>query len=358
MSQKDLLRDLKALVAAYEATPKQAKDKLPVVKVEAWGVGFNHIRFDEFKITNGIWHGSYTFTDQPDWRRLIRETFGEGAEVVRVTPVKGEMRDDDGELSVSVLTISKYIIEEGWDFLDTKYHGWYSDKENPEPSGADIEAAIREHHAADANKKTCLTCSSWNGVYCERSCYGFNLWKPRADAPKSKYKKGERFTGKVWEDTPIPNGKHLEYTGELRPYIEDDWVIDTDRKVVHVNHNGDWRPYEILTLVPDKPEPKYTVGQWVVTNIGLMKISDVVGNTIWFGNAYNQPAINVRPAVPADFERTVGNMRVRAYETHGLWIFIVWSDDTRCDVSEAVVAALGYPIIPLSVSGGKFEAPK
>ena len=114
------------------------------------------------------------------------------------------------------------------------------------------------------------------------------------------------------------------------------------------------------------PEPKYAVGQYVMYH-GALRIITAVVDLIEY-NIYevvldkNEGAhiSDIRPAVPSDFDVRVGNMTVRAYESTGItkMVNLRWSDGSIAVVSENVAAACGYPVCPLSVSGGKFEAPK
>ena len=113
-------------------------------------------------------------------------------------------------------------------------------------------------------------------------------------------------------------------------------------------------------LMPDEPdEPKYAVGQWAVYECGdTQKLIQMTYDDVKFSRA--EPQV-FRPAVPADFDVKVGNMTVRAYDAGENSICstqVVWSDGSYNWLSPAVAAALGYPICPLTVSGGKYESPK
>jgi hypothetical protein len=295
----------------------------------------------------------YTITGIVDWERIIRETrLGQkdGAEVVRVTPVTGKIQPVYC-FGKDPYVVAKYPLR----YLDSftglpifsKYYCGWMEAENV-LSDADIEAAIREHHKAD---KSCDDCANKLVAPCW-GCSERNHWIPKANASKSAHKKGERFEGEVFGD--IPTGHHLVYAGEIKH-------TSLQNKRWHVYeetayHGWSLHPREILTLVPDEPEPKYTAGQWIWCDKDYK-------NHLFQASNEDAHALNncklkdFRPAVPADFERTVVKT-VRAYETRSSSIILKWSDGTYYEVSNDTATELGYPIIPLSVSNGVFEAPK
>jgi hypothetical protein len=256
-----------------EYTPKAKKAKEPVVKVEAWGYGSTvyNMKTEAESCGGHVWHSWYTFTGQPDWPRIIRETFGEGAEVVRVTPVKGEMKDHMGFYEgVELLSIYKIVgtIRYSGSAVEPYYYSW------TDISDAEIESAIREHH--------------------------------KADAPKSKHQPDE----------------------------------------------------------PDEPEPKYAVGDsvWINDRGGIVcTVVDSENKRVKLDKFHSWISTDhIRLAVPSDFDMQVRNMTVRAYEFKSTddRVYHIWSDRTAHILSKDVAAALGYPVCPLSVSGGKFEEPK
>lgn len=201
--------------------------------------------------------------------------------------------------------------------------------------------------------------------------------KPKADAPKSAHKKGERFEGKVFAGTsnPVQEGHHLCYAGKIGSPRGQYCVSRVDGEAIWGGDSSTGE-YEILTLVLDEPKPKYTVGQYVYALAGgcLAVVARITGNgrqwradtddwriiPIGCTHAASVSPHDIRPAVPADFDVTVGNMKVRAYEFNSRNdnVYWIWSNSSAMIVPPDVAAALGYPIIPLSVSGGKFEAPK
>lgn len=275
MKEQDYVAALKSIIGQAEMmvadieskTPnvverhdKEAFADEPVIKVEYWKWLTHNLSGEKY--FNAVQRHEYTFTGKPDWKRIIRETFGDGAEVVRVTPVKGEMLDHMGcEEAVEIL--SKYCIKHGTiqRVNSYVYPYWFTWKYITD---SDIEAAIREHHKGD------------------------------------------------------------------------------------------------------RPEPKFEVGQWVVCSHpnneggGLASINEDGGKGYGLSNGWRVAEYCLRPAVPSDFDVTVGNMKVRAYEEGGIndLVYLRWSDGSSSAVSRAVAATLGYPVCPLSVSGGKFEAPK
>lgn len=118
-----------------------------------------------------------------------------------------------------------------------------------------------------------------------------------------------------------------------------------------------------------KETPRFKVGDWVICGSAARVLCQIEPeDTITDENP------SVRHATPADFERTVQGVKVRLYETdYGHEMY----SSMRDSISEyhpehgctaAVLHALahvpcddgsvGIPVIPLSVSGGKFEAPE
>lgn len=357
--------------------PNTPKEKLPLIKVEAW--------WGETPPCSNICkvkRSEYTFHGQPNWSRIIRETFGEGAEVVRVTPVKGTFKNFIGAAH----------SQSTWPFCICKYETAWCDKAGRDsfdklwwrvwthPSDADIESAIREHHKADGRRTIADEIGAavkeyWEHHVADAITYHVipivsDTGRERIDvaavaAPKSAHKKGERF-----------EGKHV-YTGVLRvprsgdSYEAMDGLLShysdsSDNGGVVMTHNGGMR--EILTLVPDAPEPRYKVGQWIVVDdTWTVEIIKSHNNTAYDYTTRRQDGVkiyltekahSIRPAVPADFERVVGNLRGIAYRFQSdAYVQVKWSDGSDVLVTCAVCAALGFTPVPLSVSGGKFEAP-
>lgn len=234
------------------------------------------------------------------------------------------------------------------------------------------EAAIREHHKADRvviDEVSTISPETWNDLEADKMRYfgGARKEGKSKDAPKSAHKKGERYEGNNTYFTP--DSTHLVYAGELRCPRAGEWY-EYPGGVIHVRLEDGFKesawpePREILTLVPDEPEPKYTVGQYVVyteQSCYPQRYAFKMNNGD-YELSLEHPEY-YRPAVPADFTVTVGNMKVRAYETDSYLallgsVLLKWSDGSDAFVNSKVAAAYGYPIIPLSVSGGKFEAPK
>jgi len=111
------------------------------------------------------------------------------------------------------------------------------------------------------------------------------------------------------------------------------------------------------------PKPKYEVGQWYARNskplprgMAMQKLP------IWQWTkemSEDQMEPYFRPAVPSDFDVQVGNLTVRAYEHGDVGnVKLMWSDGCEVLVSADVAAAYGYPVCPLSVSGGVYSSPK
>lgn len=150
--------------------PHRKHHKEPHIKVEAWYWGYpRHMVSGDYECCGNIVRYTYTFTGQPDWKRIIRETFGKGAEVVRVTPVKGVARAHSGvDMRCATgdnLLIAKYPVKNTFDgafCLKSYYLAW----EYQGISDADIEAAIREHHKAqdDRDPAGCHTCLRRGGL--------------------------------------------------------------------------------------------------------------------------------------------------------------------------------------------------
>jgi hypothetical protein len=143
----------------------EPKEQRPVVKVESWYYGCIPIGVPKHElVAHNIAKATYTFTGQPDWKRIIRETFDKGAEVVRVTPVKGRMLDHM-EWYEAVEIVAKYDIGHGTirfpnGSIEPYFFCWNH------ISDADIEAAIREHHKAqdDRDPAGCHTCLRRGGL--------------------------------------------------------------------------------------------------------------------------------------------------------------------------------------------------
>lgn len=371
MSNKTTLRKIRQLLSAGKSCDDcknyEPKEKLPEVKVEAWAWSNGEIfpstippmlkDVPAFSFCNNIISWSYTFRDQPDWERLVRETLGQGAEVVRVTPVKGIIRPlyCGGR---DPYVISKYPLRyldsfSGEPIFSKYYCGWM---EAPHVlSDYDIEAAIREHH--------------------------------KADEPKSAHKRGERFKGKIasYSMSSVPAGCHLEYVGRMNHGDERNvYFVNGFGRAVYRDYPGKWvYPCEILMLVPD--EPRYEVGDWVdATHFSTLGIIDQIHDETLYVKSFSGTTItfsydDVRPAVSADFERTVDGVRVRLYETNdddevqmeaegdmtGYRIYVNGKEDNTTDIvfSKALAhipcddGSIGIPVIPLSVSKGVFDAP-
>jgi len=122
--------------------------------------------------------------------------------------------------------------------------------------------------------------------------------------------------------------------------------------------------------VPGKNEPHkpaFKVGQWVVIlSTDLVRtVEKVTGQFIMVGGSYYLED-SLRLATPADYQRTVDGVKVRLYKTSFGCLMMTstggmseYHTGHACtSIALAGLLALGIPIIPLSVSGGRFEAPK
>lgn len=346
MSQKDMLRDLRALVAAYEGEQAPCR----------------------YKVDDYIVYADCAVCKVVDIRyNPAIGMLGYKAQIIQVT--------DEKRLTEKVSFIGKYI------------HLWENSTDFRPATRAEIDAAIRDHHKADivfiedvSTVSQEMLDTLYGGYmldYADNPIYvspeersKFYSLLEKVGAPQPKHKKGERFEGKVFSGDVknVPPNTHFVYTGILKKPRGQQWIVSSNGEAYHTAELPSFKyefPCEILALVPDEPEQKYKVGQYVYMNDrggSICKVLKAEDGRVEL-DRYNTwiSTDHIRPAVPSDFERTVGNMRVRAYETGDkdrLCIKICWSDKTMHYVTPAVAAALGYPIIPLSVSGGKFEVPK
>ena len=241
--------------------------------------------------SKNIWYDTYEFRGQPDWELLISETLGNGADVVRVTPVEGSMFCDADVEWDAPLIWCKYRPSIKWEPGEEIMDGYWWCSLSTLPTDVEIEAAIREYH-----KET---------------------------PPSSKYAVG-------------------------------DWVVvDTNNEEDRNNGNAH------------------------AVNIGQIESRPAaIGTDIFYhvlGVQWN--AIYIRPATSADFERIVQGVKVRMYDDstdYGrFWLYTntggisEYSQAHECTIVAFHAFAhvpcddgtIGIPVIPLSVSGGKFEAP-
>jgi len=118
------------------AEPVKSKPKLPRIKVETWNKNSEH--------------SEYYFSGDVDWKRLVKETFGEmKAEVVRVTAVKGKMNFyiGEGKFEGKSWLLANRKIDKGWTFCISPLDGyWWEMSNSAIKTDADIVAAIRKHN--------------------------------------------------------------------------------------------------------------------------------------------------------------------------------------------------------------------
>lgn len=197
---------------------------------------------------------------------------------------------------------------------------------------------------------------------------------------KDKNRTGEKFDGKVsvLDKHRVLPCQEFEYAGEYRLLNPDEyaWAVNplTGNALYFTpSVEQDDELMEILRLVPDEPKHEYKVGDWIVVSDGTGLPRQITGvNYIEHGNPklsywrveYGDTGIYmsaIRPAVPQDFAKQFGKLWAIVYENgpDGWGALIVrWSDESCNTITPAVRAALGLTPCPLSVSKGKFEAPK